>query len=262
MEKKILTLMSWNVNGIRAAMRKDFSGFLKKHKPDVLALQEVKIAKKDRDDAKLDFPDYEEFWNSAERPGYSGTAFLIKTSLVKNIKDKFNDVGKKEYDSEGRVQTIELDNFYLMNIYFPNTREDLSRLDFKIDFNNRVAKFVKKLEKKKPVILTGDFNVAHEEIDLARPKPNDGKAGFHPRERAWMTKFLDSGMIDTFRHLNPKKIQYSWWTYRFGARSRNVGWRIDYFITSKKLTKNIKQAKILDQILGSDHCPIVLKIEI
>ena len=254
--------MSWNVNGIRAAMRKDFSGFLKKYKPDILALQEVKIAEKDRETTKLDFPGYEEFWNSADRPGYSGTAILIKESLINDIKNKFNDIGKPKYDIEGRVQTIELDKFYLMNIYFPNTREDLSRLDFKIDFNNQIAKFVKKLEKKKPVILTGDFNVAHEEIDLARPKPNDGKAGFHPRERTWMTKFLDSGMIDTFRHLNPEKIQYSWWTYRFGARSRNVGWRIDYFIASKKLTEKIKQAKILDQVLGSDHCPIVLKIKI
>jgi exodeoxyribonuclease III len=262
MGKQILTLISWNVNGIRAAMRKDFLGFLKKHKPDILALQEVKIAEKNRGDARLDFPGYTEFWNSADRPGYSGTAILIKENLAKNIKDKFNDIGKKEYDTEGRAQTIEFDNFYLMNIYFPNTREDLSRLDFKIDFNNQISKFVKKLEKNKPVILTGDFNVAHEEIDLARPKPNEGNAGFHPRERDWMTKFLESGMIDTFRYLNSKKIQYSWWTYRFGARSRNVGWRIDYFITSKKLARNIKQAKILDQVLGSDHCPVLLKIEI
>ena len=262
MGKQILTLMSWNVNGVRAVMRKGFSDFLKKHKPDILALQEVKIAEKDRFDAKLDFPDYEEFWNSADRPGYSGTAILIKESLAKNIISKFNDIGKPKYDSEGRVQTIEFDKFYFVNTYFPNTREDLSRLEFKIDFNNQIAKHTKKLEKKKPVIITGDFNVAREEIDLARPKPNDGKAGFHPRERTWMTKFLDSGMIDTFRHVNPKKIQYSWWTYRFGARSRNVGWRIDYFITNKKLEKNIKQAKILDRVLGSDHCPIILKIEI
>ncbi len=262
MKKQILTLMSWNVNGIRAAMRKDFTGFLKTQKPDILALQEVKIAEKDRSDAKLDFPGYEEFWNSADRPGYSGTAILIKKSLAKNITDKFNDIGKPIYDTEGRVQTIDFGKFYFVNIYFPNTREDLSRLDFKIDFNNHIAKFVKKLEKTKPVVVTGDYNVAHEEIDLARPKPNDGNAGFHPRERAWLTKFLDSGMIDTFRFKNPKKIQYSWWTYRFGARSRNVGWRIDYFIASKKLTKHIKGAKILDQITGSDHCPIVLKIEI
>lgn len=256
-----LKLMSWNVNGIRAALRKDFLGFLKKHKPDILALQEVKISEADKDKAQFDFPGYTEFWNNADRPGYSGTAILVKEKSNLKIIKKFNDVGVKKFDIEGRVQTIEFDKFYFVNAYFPNTRNDLSRLDFKIEFNKAIFKHIKKLEKSKPIIFTGDFNVAHTEIDLANPKPNDGAAGFHPRERKSFGDFLNKDMLDTFRIFNPKKIQYTWWTYRFGARSRNVGWRIDYFITSKKLKNKIKSAKILDKVMGSDHCPIELKIK-
>lgn len=259
----MITLMSWNVNGIRAVIRKDFHGFLKKYKPDILGLQEVKIAERDRFDAKLDFPDYKEYWHSSERPGYAGTAILINEKFLKTnpVLSVVNGLNHNEFDHEGRVQTIEFKKFYLVNAYFPNTRDDLSRLDFKIEFNNKIFKHVKKLEKKKPVIVTGDFNVAHTEIDLARPKANEKNAGYTIEERTSFDKFLKAGMIDTFRHLNPKKIQYSWWSYRFGARTRNVGWRIDYFVASKKLAKNIKEAKILDQMIGSDHCPIELKMK-
>ena len=259
--KKTLTLISWNINGIRAAIRKGFGEFLQTKKPDIICLQEVKIDDVMRARENFDFPDYEEYWNSADRPGYSGTATFIKSSL--KLKPKYTTgVGVEKFDTEGRTQTLEFDKFYLVNIYFPNTRRDLSRLDFKIEFNNALLKHVKKLEKSKPVIITGDLNVAHEEIDLARPKENDGNAGFHPEERKWMTKFLGSGFIDTFRFLHPKTIKYSWWTYRSFARKRNVGWRIDYFCVSERLKNKIKKAEIWNDIDGSDHCPVMLKINL
>lgn len=254
--------MSWNVNGIRAVIKNGFLDFLKKYQPDIIALQEVKIAEKDRGKAELDFPGYTEFWHSAERPGYSGTAILIKENSNLKIINQINGLNHTEFDHEGRVQTIEFEKFYLINAYFPNTRHDLSRLDFKIEFNNKIFSYIKKLEKSKPVILTGDFNVAHTEIDLANPKENEQNAGFTIEERNSFDKFLKTEMIDTFRELNPKKIQYSWWTYRFGARLRNVGWRIDYFVVSKILKKKIIKAEILDQVLGSDHCPIKLEMDL
>ncbi len=261
--------MSWNVNGIRAVIKNGFLDFLKKYQPDIIALQEVKIAEKDRGKAELDFPNYTEFWHSAERPGYSGTAILIRENSNLKIINQTNGLNHTEFDHEGRVQTIEFDKFYLVNAYFPNTRHDLSRLDFKIEFNNKIFAHVKKLENlpagkagSKPVILTGDFNVAHTEIDLANPKENEQNAGFTIEERNSFDKFLKTEMIDTFREFNPKKIQYSWWTYRFGARTRNVGWRIDYFVVSKILKKKIIKAEILDQVLGSDHCPIKLEIDL
>lgn len=254
--------MSWNVNGIRAVIKNGFLDFLKKYQPDIITLQEVKIAEKDRGKAELDFPGYTEFWHSSERPGYAGTAILIREKSKLKIIQQINGLNHHDFDHEGRVQTIEFDKFYLVNAYFPNTRHDLSRLDFKIEFNNRIFTHVKKLEKTKPVILTGDFNVAHTEIDLANPKENEQNAGFTIEERTSFDKFLKKDMIDIFRELNPKKIQYSWWTYRFGARKRNVGWRIDYFVVSKILKKKIIKAEILDQVLGSDHCPIRLEINI
>jgi len=248
--------MSWNINGIRAVIKKGFLDFLKREKPDILCLQEIKIDKLARDKENFDFPNYEKFWNSAERKGYSGTMILIKKSLVKEI------ISKKIYpNNEGRVQIIEFKKFFLINTYFPNANQELSRLPYKIDFYKKLLKHIKKLEKKKSVIITGDFNVAHQEIDLARPKPNIGKAGFTTEERESMNEYLDSGLVDTFRYLNPKKVQYTWWSYRAGARPRNVGWRIDYFCASKKFIKNIKESYILDKIMGSDHCPIVLKLK-
>ncbi|MFH1946970.1 MAG: exodeoxyribonuclease III [Candidatus Magasanikbacteria bacterium] len=264
-----MLLVSWNVNGIRAVIRKGFVEFLNAKKPDIICLQEIKIDDKSKTELKFstqggpasgwDFADYEEYWNSAERPGYSGTAIFVKSKL--KLKPIYTTgIGIKKIDEEGRVQTLEFEKFFLVNAYFPNTRHDLSRLDFKIEFDEAVLKHVKKLDKKKPVIITGDYNAAHTEIDLANPKANDGGAGFHPEERKWMTKFLASGFIDTFRHLHPKKIQYSWWTYRFGARSRNVGWRIDYFCVSKKLKNKIIKAEIWDDVEGSDHCPVTITL--
>lgn len=253
-----MKIYSWNVNGIRAIVKKGFIDFLKKEQPDILCLQEVKISDDKKEQANFDFVGYEEFWHSAKRPGYSGTLMLIKEGL--KILGKSNGLGLEKFDSEGRVQILELPKFYLLNVYFPNSNDQLSRLPYKLEFNEALLKKIKNLEKKKPVILTGDYNVAHQEIDLTRPKANEGSAGFTEAERAWMTKFLKQGFVDSFRYLHPETIKYSWWSFRAGARARNVGWRIDYFCLSKKLAKNIKKADILDKIQGSDHAPVVLEL--
>ena len=252
-----MKLISWNVNGIRACVGHGFADFLKQEQPDVLGLQEIKIS----DDARLktdfDFGGYEEYWHPAERPGYSGTAILSKEKMA--VK---NGLGIPKYDDEGRVQTVESDDFYLVNIYFPNANHELSRLDFKLDFNREVLKHLKKLEKTKPVIVTGDFNVAHREIDLARPKDNEGSAGFTVAERSWADELEQAGFVDTFRYLHSDKKEYSWWSYRLMARDRNIGWRIDYFWVSRKLVPKIKRAWILGDVFGSDHAPIGLEMEI
>ena len=253
-----MKIISWNVNGIRAAIKKGFVNFLVKQKPDILCLQEIKINDAARAKEQFDFKDYQEFWHGAERPGYSGTAVLIKDSVPPSAVK--NGLGEEIFDREGRAQTVELEKFYLVNAYFPNANHELSRLGFKLAFNDQILKYVKKLEKHKPVILCGDFNVAHEEIDLAGPKDNIGNPGLTDEERAWMTKFLNSGFIDTYRQINKNKIQYSWWGYRFNLRARNIGWRIDYFCASEKISQQIKDAFILDKIMGSDHCPVGVEI--
>jgi len=259
-----MKIISWNVNGVRAVLKKGFLDFLKKEKPDILCLQEIKIAKKDIEKEQFDFSDYEEYWNSAERPGYSGICVLIKSGPTAlkavGLLEVKNGIGIKKFDKEGRVQTLDLGKFYLVNTYFPNANHELSRLDYKLEFNNELLKYLKKLEKKKPIIICGDFNVAHEEIDLARPKDNVGNAGFTNEERDWMTKFLNDGFVDVFRDKYPKKIQYTWWSYRFNVRAKNIGWRVDYFCISDKLSKQIKKIEILDKIKGSDHCPVKIEI--
>lgn len=256
-----MKLLSWNVNGIRAVFKKGFRQFLDQYQPDILSLQEVKISEASRLKESFDFTDYQEFWHSADRPGYSGTAVLLRSGF-KGLKAATNGLGIKEFDCEGRVQILETLNFYLLNIYFPNANNELSRLDYKLRFNEALLKKIKQLESKKPVIVTGDFNVAHEEIDLARPQANIGSPGFTVEERAWMTKFLKAGFVDTFRELNGQKVQYSWWSFRSAARQRNVGWRIDYFCTSAKLKRFLSKAYILDKIRGSDHAPVGLDLNI
>lgn len=255
-----MKLISWNVNGIRAAAKHGLAIFLQETAPDVLCLQETKISASARLKTEFDFLNYTEYWNSAKRPGYSGTAILVKDGLrgVLNVK---NGIGVSKFDEEGRVQTLELKKYYLVNVYFPNSNHELSRLKYKLEFNKALLKYLKKLEKNKPVIITGDYNVAHEPIDLARPKENEGSAGFTPEERAWFSSFIKAGFIDTFRYLNGARVQYSWWSFRMAARARNVGWRIDYFCVSDKLKKNLKKAYILDKIKGSDHAPIGLEID-
>ncbi len=250
-----LKILSWNVNGIRANIRKGFLDFIKKEKPDILCCQEVKISDGARAQEDFDFKDYQEFWNSAKRPGYSGTAILVKNGL------KVKYLPNLSWDEEGRIQVLDIGKYYLANIYFPNAGPDVRRLSWKIKWNDKLLKHLKNLEKKKPLIVTGDFNVAHQEIDLARPRANVGNAGFTDEERAWMSKFLSQGFIDTFREFYPKKVQYSWWSFRANARARNVGWRIDYFCVSKKIIKKISRAFILDKVTGSDHAPVGIEIK-
>lgn len=251
-----MKLISWNVNGIRAVIKKGFLDFLKKEKPDVLGLQEIKINDEARLKEGFDFGDYEEYWNSAERPGYSGTVILVRNGLSLEY------LKKLDWDNEGRIQVLEFNKFYFINVYFPNANHELSRLNFKLDFNDKLLKYIKKLERKKPIVICGDFNVAHEEIDLARPKDNVGNPGFTNEERKWASKFIKEGFIDVFRKMHGNKIQYSWWSYKFNARIRNIGWRIDYFFVSDKIFKYVKKAYILDKIMGSDHCPVGIELDL
>lgn len=268
--KKYLKIYSWNVNGLRAIIRNGFSNWLDQESPDIIGLQEIKISNQDIDKNKSlarvgqvngwDFPDYQEYWHPAQRPGYSGTAIFSKIKPLA-IKQGFGDKNQI-LDNEGRVITAEFEKFYFINSYFPNSNHELSRLSFKEEFNENWLAYIKKLEKTKPIIACGDFNVAHQGIDLARPKDNIGKAGFTKEERSWMDKFINAELIDTFRLVNKNKIQYSWWSYRSNARARNIGWRIDYFLISAKLKERIKGAFIDDTIIGSDHAPIGLILEI
>lgn len=255
-----MKIISWNVNGLRAVLKKGLLEFMQAERPDILCLQETKIAEVTRENLNIEIDGYRSYWHGAQRPGYSGTAILLKDGL-RNLKVK-NGFGLSEYDSEGRVQILESRYFYLLNIYFPNANQELSRLDYKQSFNDNLLNFILELEKKKPVIIGGDFNVAHQDIDLARPKENVGKAGFTNEERLWMNKILSHNYLDSFRSLHPDKIQYSWWSFRAAARTRNVGWRIDYFLVSSRFKNKIKKAFILDQVLGSDHAPVGIEIEI
>jgi len=250
-----LKIYSWNVNGIRAAIKNGFAEWLKDEKPDIVCLQEIKINDEARAKEQFDFVGYNEYWHPAEKAGYSGTAILTKIESIS--------VARGDWDHEGRVLTLEFEKFYLVNTYFPNANHELSRLSFKEEFNKKWLEYVKKLEKKKPVVTGGDFNVAHQEIDLARPKDNEGNAGFTKEERAWADKFIKNGLVDTFRLIHGNETgKYSWWSYRIMCRAKNIGWRIDYFLVSKKLKKNIKDAFIDDTVLGSDHCPVGIVLEI
>ncbi len=255
-----MKILTWNINGIRAVIKKGFLDFLKDEGPDLLFLQEIKISEKDIEKQGFDFPGYKSYWNPAQRPGYSGTAVLVKEELVQ--RHPFKDIFSLEGDDEGRVQILEWDDLYLSNIYFPNAGPDLARLDFKMDFNDRLLKKLRKLDKKKPFVIGGDYNVAHQEMDLARPRQNVGNAGFTKEERAWMDKFLKSGFRDSFRELNPDTQKYSWWTYRaLQAREKNIGWRIDYFCVSDRILSSVKESDILDSVRGSDHAPVKIVIQ-
>lgn len=253
---------SWNVNGIRAAVKKGLENTLKNSRADIFCLQEIKIDGKRREKEEFDFKQYAEFWNFAERPGYAGTAVLLEEDslLQKSLKNYTEGIGDHIFDKEGRIQTLEFDKFFFINTYFPHTRHDLSRLPFKIKFNNTFYSYIEKLDNKKPIIIGGDFNAAHKEIDLARPKDNINNPGFLREEREWVSKFIDAGFVDTFRYLNPKKARYTWWSQRRGVREKNIGWRIDYFFVSRRLAKNIEKAYIKDRVFGSDHCPVGLEI--
>lgn len=251
-----MKLVSWNVNGLRAAINKGFLEFFEQQKADIVCLQETKLQP---DQINLTLEGYTQYWNSAEKKGYSGTAVFTK---IKPITVTYG-IGKEEHDHEGRIITLEYDKFYLVNCYTPNSKRELERLDYRMQWEDEIRFYLKKLETRKPVIYCGDLNVAHQEIDLKNPKTNTHNAGFTIEERQKMTQLLESGFTDTYRYLYPETTgTYTWWSYRFQAREKNAGWRIDYFITSNTLREKIKQAMIYDQILGSDHCPIGLEIEL
>ena len=251
-----MKLISWNVNGIRACIKKGFEDFFSEIDADIFCIQETKCQEGQVD---LEFKGYKSFWNSAERKGYSGTAIFTKTEPL-NVS---YGIGVEEHDKEGRVITLEYEKFYIVNIYTPNSKRELERLDYRVVWEDEVRKYLLKLNKTKPVIMCGDLNVAHKEIDLKNPKTNRHNAGFTDEERNKMTQLLSSGFTDSFRYLYPNKENaYSWWSYMGRAREKNVGWRIDYFIVSKDINKSIKEAKIYADILGSDHCPVGLEIKI
>ncbi|MCW6169060.1 MAG: exodeoxyribonuclease III [Thermoplasmatales archaeon] len=249
------SLISWNVNGLRSAVKNGLISNLNHFDADAICLQEIKtdplsVPK------ELDGLGYKIYVNSAEKKGYSGTLCLLRidpTSVATGIENP-------KFDNEGRIQVIEFKEFWLLNSYFPNSQRGLTRLDYKLEFNQEFLNFVQKLRKTKPVVICGDMNVAHEDIDIARPKDNRHNAGFTDEERNWMTDFLKKGYVDTFRLFNNDGGNYTWWSYMFNAREKNIGWRIDYFIVSKELQTNVIESKILRDVKGSDHAPIELKL--
>ena len=250
-----MKLISWNVNGIRAVLTKGFEDFFKDVNADIFCVQETKCQE---GQVNLEFEGYQSFWNSAEKKGYSGTAIFSK---IKPLSVKFG-IGIEEHDKEGRVITLEFKDFYMVNIYTPNSKRELERLDYRQIWEDEIRKYLLKLNKTKPVVMCGDLNVAHKEIDLKNPRTNTHNAGFTIEERNKMTELLDAGFIDTFRYLYPDKTDcYTWWSYMRKAREKNVGWRIDYFIVSDSIKNKIKEANIYKDIMGSDHCPIGLKID-
>lgn len=249
-------LISWNVNGIRACVQKGFVDIFKEMDADIFCIQESKMQE---GQLVLELEGYHQYWNYAEKKGYSGTAIFTKEQP---ISDSYG-IGIEKHDKEGRVITLEYDKYYMVNVYTPNSQNELARLDYRMEWEEAFKAYLKKLEENKPVIVCGDMNVAHNEIDLKNPKTNRKNAGFTDEERGKFTDLLDAGFIDTFRYFYPDmKDIYSWWSYRFSARAKNAGWRIDYFLVSEALKGNLVNAKIHTEIMGSDHCPVELDIEI
>jgi len=253
-KKQGIRMISWNVNGLRAAASKGFHETVQELDADILALQETRVQPEQLDEEIRNIPGYESWFHSAEKKGYSGVAVysrLHPLQVTRGMEDG-------DPDHEGRVLTLEFDDFFFVNTYFPNAGRGLVRLDYKLDFNRRLLDYLKGLVNKKSVVICGDFNVAHRPIDLANPKSNEKNAGFTPEERAWMDDFLKAGFVDTFRMFNHEGGNYTWWSYRFNARAKNIGWRIDYFCVDKKSRDRVISAAILDQVEGSDHCPVEL----
>ena len=257
MMKKV-RILSWNVNGIRAAYKKGILNWFRKEQPDILCVQETKAMKEQLPEDLINVNGYASYFSSAERKGYSGTATYTKVNPVKVV----NGIGIKKFDSEGRFLVTEFDEFVLFNIYFPNGKAKKERLQYKMDFYEAFLKHLKKLLKQdKKIVICGDVNTAHKEIDLARPKENEKISGFLPEEREWIDKLLETGFTDTFRKFNQKPEQYTWWDMMTRARDRNVGWRIDYFFISDNLKDNLKNALILPEVMGSDHCPVGIELK-
>src|SRR3989344_2935627 len=263
-----MRIVSWNINGIRAVHKKGFFvPFIKKHSPDIVCLQETKAM---QNQSEVDLPEYEEYWNSASRKGYSGTAIFSKHKPIRVMLDipekiakkyKLADDGYGNPNSEGRVIVLEYKEFYVVSVYTPNAKDDLSRISLRFKkWDPAFLAYMQDLEKDKPVIFCGDLNVAHTELDLARPKENMGRKGFTEEEREGIQNVIDAGFVDTFRIKTRSNGHYTWWSHFANARARNVGWRIDYIFVSKKLAKKIRTAKILPEVFGSDHCPVLLEI--
>ena len=250
-----MKFVSWNVNGIRACMKKGFMDFFKEADADIFCLQETKVQE---GQVELDLPGYHQYWNYAEKKGYSGTAIFTKQKPL-NVS---YGMGVPEHDTEGRLITLEYPDFYFATVYTPNSKAELARLDYRMEWEDAFLSYLKELEKDKPVVFCGDLNVAHEEIDLKNPKTNHHNAGFSDEEREKCTRLLNAGFIDTYRYFYPdQEGTYSWWSYRFHAREKNAGWRIDYFIVSKALEGRLMDAKILTDVQGSDHCPVELDLK-
>jgi exodeoxyribonuclease III len=261
-----MKIYSWNVNGIRAVLKKgDFQRFLAEHDPDILCLQETKA---NRDQVEIDLPGYEEYWNSAEKKGYSGTAIFSKYEPLSVIEGIPEDIAKKyaladtygDTTKEGRVLTLEFEGFYVSTVYTPNAKDDLSRIPMRQAWDPAYLEFMTQLQAEKPVMFCGDLNVAHTELDLARPKENAGKKGFTTEERDGLTNYLEAGFVDTFRHFDKTGNHYTWWSAWGGARERNVGWRIDYVFAGEDLLPLVKHARIHDTVYGSDHCPVSIEL--
>ena len=249
-----MKMISWNVNGIRACMKKGFEDYFTQADADIFCLQETKIQ---QEQIPFEPEGYHHYWNFAEKKGYSGTAIFTKEEPI-NV---FYGMGVEDHDNEGRIITSEFKDFFLMTVYTPNSQRGLARLEYRMKWEDDFLKFLKRLEESKPVIFCGDLNVAHREIDLRNPESNQKNAGFTPQERAKFTQLLNSGFIDTFRHFYPEKEgAYTWWSYMFKARPNNVGWRIDYFCVSEALKDRLKSASIYNEVMGSDHCPVGLEL--
>lgn len=251
-----MKLVSWNVNGLRAVVGKGFAEIFKNFNADVFCLQETKMQ---AGQLELDFDGYESYFDFAERKGYSGTAVYTRVSPG----DARTGIGVDRHDKEGRVITLDLGPVFLVNVYTPNSQDGLARLDYRMEWEREFADYVRKLDAVKPVVICGDLNVAHKEIDLANPKTNRKNPGFTDEERSAFSSLLDAGFVDTFRELHPDETgAYSWWSYRFNSRARNVGWRIDYFLISRRLVPNLKSATIHSDVTGSDHCPVSIELDI
>ncbi len=254
-----MKLISWNVNGLRAVLKKNFLEFIDNENPDILGIQETKLQADQIPDEIKNLDNYHLYFDHAQRKGYSGVALFSKKEPLSIS----NQIGNPLFETEGRINCAEYDDFVFLNIYFPNGQKDDERLKFKLDFYDQLLIFIEDLRKQgKNLIIAGDYNTAHKEIDLANPKENEKFSGFLPIERAWLDKLIDHGYVDTFRHFNQDPDQYSWWSYRVRARERNVGWRIDYFFVNKEFLPKVKNAFILQHIEGSDHCPVGIEIEL
>lgn len=251
-----MKLVSWNVNGIRAAMGKGFREFVESEQPDILCLQETKAERSQVDLCWADDLGYFHAWNSALKKGYSGTSIWSKAEPIESVLG----IGDEQHDTEGRVITSDFDDFYLVNVYTPNSQRGLKRLDYRQQWDVAFLDYVTNLNQTKPVIFCGDLNCAHKEIDLANPKSNKKNAGFTPEERAGLDKVVDAGFVDSFREFDPAPERYSWWTYRSQARERNIGWRLDYFFVAQEFIDNVEDARIRAEVMGSDHCPVEITL--